>query len=118
MLAYLTIFVFILVSLAVPGGMLLLSKLIRVAAPSNDVQAENYESAEEPIGREVGVMAEYFPYFSVFLFAEVFVAVSLAWAYAEEGVSSLANFFMLAFLAGVMLFSWILIWASRAGARR
>jgi NADH:ubiquinone oxidoreductase subunit 3 (subunit A) len=84
---YLAIAVFLAIALIEPVSIFLTSIAIRRREPSNQVKANNYESAELSSGKRLSIMNEYLPYFPMFLTYEIIIAIMLIWVLFARGLS-------------------------------
>lgn len=111
---YVAILVFAFFAVFVPASMIIGSMMIRKRRTSSQVAELNFESGEESVGSRITIMKEYFHYFSLFLFFEILVTITLFWVIAARSVGSVYNYFMLAFLvAGFLLEIIIVIYARK-----
>ncbi|MGC8629017.1 MAG: NADH-quinone oxidoreductase subunit A [Candidatus Micrarchaeia archaeon] len=110
---YLEVAIFFAVSVFVPAAMLLFSWLVRPKTGRNEVQEKNYESAEEPVGTETAVMAEYSPYFVVFLMFELLSLVVLLWAIDIRSMSKYSGYFIFLLPVFSIFLSWLILSMAR-----
>lgn len=106
---YVAILVFAFFAVFVPASMIIGSMMIRKRRSSSQVAELNFESGEESVGSRITIMKEYFHYFSLFLFFEILVTITLFWVIAARSVGYVYNYFMLAFLAAGFLLEIIIV---------
>ncbi len=114
--SYVVLVVFSIVALAIPGSIILFSRLIRHRKPSSSASRLNFESGEHTIGVSSGIVHEYFHYFTSFLAFEVVAVVLIFWVYAVPSVSMLTDIYVFGFLAFAVLLQYVVILFAAGGA--
>ncbi|MGB9732567.1 MAG: NADH-quinone oxidoreductase subunit A [Candidatus Micrarchaeia archaeon] len=110
---YLALLAFAVFSLLVAGAMVFASKLLGPDEEHNPVKDLNYESAEEPIGRETSAMKEYLHYLTIFLAFELSVVILLLWTATAKQVGVEQSIV----ISAIPIFSAVLAWLGIAISR-
>jgi NADH:ubiquinone oxidoreductase subunit 3 (subunit A) len=102
---YLALVFFVAFGLFIPASYLFLSRLLRNRESGNPVKNAPFESAEESLGGDRGIMHEYLPYFMLFLPFEIVLVMLFLWSTASRIMPTNASIAIMILVAVAAAFS-------------
>lgn len=106
---YIALIVFVVIAVVVPVSLILTSILLRIKKRQNSVSGLNFESGERSTGIRIGIMQEYFHYFTGFMAFEIVTVVFVLWVYVEGLLTARIDYYVLGFLGFSLLLEYFVV---------